>query len=275
MAQDCYKVTVNILRPHGLEGSKESFLRRKFQQRRFGKSLPRRLFLAKLLNLLFFIIIMSGRFIERNRLLGIARSEFEKEPVLFVRGLEYVINGILNTREIDVIIFDMKTRHLAANLLIKKKTPEQAIIYTRRIIAAFAFNGILPEERANKINAGFAYDKTGRSAHFAAVHSDEIEKLPWYLRSLISRGRSSELYASLNRFYDAHVACVYGLADAIESRRLMELNPEGYPKKWDRNRLEEEIKEISKRAGDMIPRCKAISEEIRQLYENSISQIIL
>jgi len=216
---------------------------------------------------------MISSFIERNRLLEITRSEFEKEPVLFVRGLEYVINGILDCRDIDIKGFDMRTRQIAFNFPRGKGIPEQAIIYTRRVVAAFAFDGILPEERANKINAGFAYDKAGRSAHFAAVNSDGTERLPWYLRSLISRGRSSKLYVALNRTYDAHVSSVYGLADAIESRGIMESNPGFYPEKWDRDRLEEEIREIAKRAGDMIPGCRNISEEIRQLYGNIMLSI--
>ncbi len=212
-------------------------------------------------------------FIGRHRFLEIVRGEFENEPILFVDGIEHIINGILNTSEIDVFRFDLTTRQMASDLPKIKKVPEQSIIYTRRIIAALAFNGMLPEERKDKVNAAFAYDKSGRSAHFAAVQSDGKEKLFWHLRSVISKGRSSGLYAILNRSYDAHVSCVYGLVDAIGARGIMKSNPEYAPRKWNMGRLEEETREITKRAGDMILRCRNISKEIRQLYGKVMAQI--
>ncbi len=216
---------------------------------------------------------MSGKIIERKRLLDVAKREFENEPVLFVSGLEYVLNGILTEREINVLGFDLRTRQLTFDTAGLRNTQKQAIIYTRRLIAAFAFDNIIPEEIENKVNAAFAYDKSGRAAHFAATHSEGRERLHWDLRSVISRGRSSGIYVPLGRSYDAHVACVYGLLDALDARGMITSNPEYAPKKWDRQRIEEEIDRISGRAGEMLQGLDVRNREISGLYFRAMAKI--
>ncbi len=216
---------------------------------------------------------MPSRVIERKRLLDITKREIESEPVLFESGLEYVLNGILNDNDINVLDFDLRTRQLTFNTSRGEGIQKQAVIYTRRLIAAFAFDNILPEEIENKVNAAFAYDKSGRAAHFAATHSDGKERLYWDLRSLISRSRSSKIYVLLGRSYDAHVACVYGLLDALDARGRIISNPEYAPEKWGRQRIEEEIDRISGRANEMLQGLTVRNKEISGLYWKAMAKI--